>query len=681
MICVFIGKQPAVRNTAGYKAKEMNTGNVVSQAYESYKAGDFSKAKSLYGEAARIYGEKFFALNLELCQAEINNKLESDFVIPYVGVDGLIEVLLGIDDGWVDGKISQIKSSLESKEMGAGSYSQAVLRLIFWVEIKNKNKISAGKIVQAMDFESPGVDVFVLEILEASAYFKSIGESPDALKVVLGLYELNKTERTLRALYWAGFNSGKNEVAKFALTKIVEIGNERSSTDQWLKLAHERLNNGSSLLNEVKRRLSERKVAPVYQPVSRRIAYFLHNSLPYSSGGYATRAQGIAAGLMKAGFDVLCTSRPGFPLDIAGDHVGRDLTPGDIVDGVKYLRIFEPLRKNINGNVYMLAAADEIVQYLKKHRVEAVLAASNHLTAIPAAIAAREVGIPFFYEVRGFWEITRISREPAYKSTPQYAGQVENERLAAVNADAVFTLTTPMKEELVKRGVNEQSITILPNSCDPTKFSPRGRDRALAESLGIPSKVPVIGYIGSFVQYEGLENLAQACAELIKKNIDFRLLLVGNENASGSERGPITEEILRVASEEGLADKLIMPGRIPHDQVESFYSLIDIAPFPRKPQPVTEMVSPMKPLEALAMEKAVVVSSVRALTEMIIENETGLVFEKGNIKDLSEKLEILIKDEKLRCRLGKNGRSWVENERTWNRTSEKARDVINKFLL
>ncbi|MDR9749812.1 hypothetical protein, partial [Paenibacillus taichungensis] len=130
---------------------------------------------SLYGEAARIYGEKFFALNLELCQAEINNKLESDFVIPYVGVDGLIEVLLGIDDGWVDGKISQIKSSLESKEMGAGSYSQAVLRLIFWVEIKNKNKISAGKIVQAMDFESPGVDVFVLEILEASAYFKSIG--------------------------------------------------------------------------------------------------------------------------------------------------------------------------------------------------------------------------------------------------------------------------------------------------------------------------------------------------------------------------------------------------------------------------------------------------------------------------------------------------------------------------
>lgn len=658
----------------------MNTGSLVSRAYESYKAGDFNKAKSLYEEAARIYGERFFALNLDLCQKNINGKFEGGGVVPFIGIEGLVDSLFEIGDGWLQDKIEQIKNKLGKSLDGLNGYSGLMLRLLFWVEIKNKNKGSAKKIIQAMDFDSPEIDVFVLEILDASAYFKSIGETPTALKVVLGLFEVNKTERTLRALYWAAFNSANNDIAKFALAKIIEIGQGRSSTDQWLKLAHERLNNGSSLLSEVKRRLSERISSPVYQPVTGKIAYFLHNSLPYSSGGYATRAQGIASGLMKAGFDVLCTSRPGFPLDIVGDHVGRDLAPDDIVDGVKYLRIFEPLRKNINGNVYMLAAADEIVKYLKKHRVEAVLAASNHLTAIPAAIAAREVGIPFFYEVRGFWEITRVSREPAYKTTPQFAGQVENERLAAVNADAVFTLTTPMKEELVKRGINEHKITILPNSCDPKKFTPRERDRELAKKLGIPLGVPVIGYIGSFVQYEGLENLAQACAELIKKNIDFRLLLVGNENASGSERGPITEEILRVASEEGLAEKLIMPGRIPHDQVESFYSLIDIAPFPRKPQPVTEMVSPMKPLEALAMEKAVIVSSVRALKEMIVENETGLVFEKGNIQDLSDKLELLISNEDLRNKLGKNGRAWVERERTWDKTSEKAKYVINKFL-
>jgi glycosyltransferase involved in cell wall biosynthesis len=233
-----------------------------------------------------------------------------------------------------------------------------------------------------------------------------------------------------------------------------------------------------------------------------------------------------------------------------------------------------------------------------------------------------------------------------------------------------------MLEELVKRGVPAQKITLLPNSCDPSRFTPRSRDIQLAQKLGIPDDVPVIGYIGSFVQYEGLENLAQACSYLIQRGIDFRLLLVGNENASGSERGPVTQEIQLIANESGLADKLIMPGRVPHELVEAYYSLIDIAPFPRKPQPVTEMVSPMKPLEALAMEKAVLVSSVRALTEMIIDHKTGLVFKKGDIEDLADKLQLLISDPILRLRLGKAGRKWVETERTWNKTAAIASDGI-----
>jgi Glycosyl transferases group 1 len=175
----------------------------------------------------------------------------------------------------------------------------------------------------------------------------------------------------------------------------------------------------------------------------------------------------------------------------------------------------------------------------------------------------------------------------------------------------------------------------------------------------------VIGYVGTFVDYEGLEDLAQACAELKHRNIEFRLMLVGNENASGSERGPITEQILGIAKREGLSDWLIMPGRVPHDQVESFYSLIDIAPFPRKPWPVCEMVSPLKPLEALAMEKAVLVSDVRALAEMVRVGETGMHFRKGDIGSLVEMLQKLLLDPELRVRLGRAGRHWVATERTW----------------
>ena len=419
---------------------------------------------------------------------------------------------------------------------------------------------------------------------------------------------------------------------------------------------------------------------PIYKPEGKKIGYFLHNSFPYSSGGYATRGHGLAVALRLIGYNIVCCTRPGFPIDIEGDHTGKELAQYDKIDNLDYWRIFEPLRKDNPIISYLNQAANEIKLFLLTHKIQIAIAASNHITALPVCIAARQVGIPFIYEVRGFWEITRLSREPEIAKKRWLKEQVYNETQTAKNADAVFTLTQPMREELIKRGINKTKITLLPNSCDPSRFTPRPRDLKLAQELSIPENVPVIGYIGSFVQYEGLEHLAQACAILFDRGIDFRLLIVGNENASGSTRGPITEEIHRVANSCGLGGKLIMPGRVPHEQVESYYSLIDIAPFPRKPQPVTEMVSPMKPLEALAMEKAVVVSSVRALKEMVIDNETGLIFKKGNIQDLAYKMELLLKNKDLCHRLGKNGRKWVEKERTWKKTASVAADVIRSLV-
>jgi len=121
-----------------------------------------------------------------------------------------------------------------------------------------------------------------------------------------------------------------------------------------------------------------------------------------------------------------------------------------------------------------------------------------------------------------------------------------------------------------------------------------------------------------------------------------------------------------------MIDMLIMPGRVPHEEVESYYSLIDIAPFPRKPWPVCELVSPMKPLEALAMEKAVLVSSVRALTEMIVDGQTGRVFNKGSVESLADRLQELIGDSHRRQTLGRRGREWVSAERTWKQIGVRA---------
>src|SRR5690606_22760827 len=216
--------------------------------------------------------------------------------------------------------------------------------------------------------------------------------------------------------------------------------------------------------------------------------------------------------------------------------------------------------------------------------------------------------------------------------------------------------------ELVARDVPAEKIRLLPNACDPERFEPLPRDRALQAELGFPEGVPVIGYIGTFVSYEGLEDLAAACGRLKARGLAFRLLLVGNEDASGTSRGEITEAIERAADKHGFRDWLAMPGRVPHEVVPAYYSRIDIAPFPRKPLPVCEMVSPMKPLEALAMEKAVLVSDVGALAEMVRDGETGLLFRKGDLSDLAAKLAQLVKDPAMRERLGRNGRRWVKQE-------------------
>ncbi|AKQ57175.1 glycosyltransferase [Bordetella hinzii] len=394
-------------------------------------------------------------------------------------------------------------------------------------------------------------------------------------------------------------------------------------------------------------------------PVSpKRVLNILAFSLPYTSVGYATRSHGLAIGIRNAGWEVRPYTRPGFPYDFKSELEGQDLPPQDDIDGVPYRRIFDFSRKGMNEVEYMLAAIEHYEHVIRAEAPEIVHAASNYVTALPALIAARRLGVPFVYEVRGFWEVTRSSRDDSFEHTAKYRYMQLFEGLTARHADHVITITTAMKEELMARGVPESNVSIAYNSVDPTRFVPRKAKRELADALGIPQGVPVIGYVGSFVDYEGLDDLVTACAGLQQAGRDFRLLLVGD--------GAVFESLRQQVEASGLQDKTIMTGRVPHDLVEDYYSLIDIAPFPRKPWEVCELVSPLKPYEAMALEKAVVVSGTRALREIVAHGENGLVFAKGNVKDLQRKLDELLVDTECRIRLGKDGRAWVNRERSWN---------------
>jgi glycosyltransferase involved in cell wall biosynthesis/polysaccharide pyruvyl transferase WcaK-like protein len=515
-------------------------------------------------------------------------------------------------------------------------------------------------------------------LIALAARAKDDGHLEAAYQLSRAALAQDRSEPILRAHFWNAQSIGRVEEA-YAITR--EIEREFGSNPTPTQARHlERLrSNPTYQLAALD--LIEAKNARGVELVRGRVCYILHNSLPYASGGYATRAQGVAAGLSRWGHEVIAITRPGFPLDIKTNLRRSDIPQADTVEGVRYLRVMEPSRSRKKLVQYVAEAADALTTHLQRLRPEVVIGASNYIVALPGMIAARRLGLPFIYEVRGFWEITRISRDVEFRQSVNFAVMSALEAAVASHADHVFTLTEAMRDELVARGIERWKIGLLPNSVDPTRFTPRPRDRALAARLGIPDDVAVIGYVGTFVDYEGLDDLAAACALLKQRGAAFRLLLVGNENTSGEGGGPITDQVRAAAAAGGFADWLILPGRVPHHEVEAYYSLIDIAPFPRKPWPVCEMVSPMKPLEALAMEKAVVVSSVRALAEMIADGQTGVVFAKGDVADLASKLEGLLADASLRTALGRQGRAWVSAERTWDRVGRTLHDEMHRLGL
>lgn len=399
-----------------------------------------------------------------------------------------------------------------------------------------------------------------------------------------------------------------------------------------------------------------------HAPERLRIAYCLHNSLPYASAGYATRAQGILEGLRRNSTDVVAVTRHGFPNDLAkyknGD-AGQIIPQFDDVNGVTYHRLLSD--GTGNGEVpidkFLDIYAGRLEVFCREHGVSVLHAASNFYNGIAGLVAARRLGIPFLYEVRGLWELTRISRDPAWAWSEYHQACVRMETIAAREADAVVTITPALKDELIRRGVAGDRISVIPNAVNPERFKPREYDQTLGDELGLTGHC-VIGFVGSFVQYEGLDDMLRVAARLHREGVDFRLLLVGD--------GAIHQEIVELVDALDLQSITVITGRVPFEEVDRYYSLIDIAPFPRKPLPVCELVSPLKPFEAMAMEKAVVVSSVRALVESVVPGHTALVFEKGSDDSFHGVLKQLIESSETRARLGRAAREWVLSSRTWD---------------
>lgn len=405
-----------------------------------------------------------------------------------------------------------------------------------------------------------------------------------------------------------------------------------------------------------------------YEADENKILYMLHNSLPLHSGGYATRTHGLLRGIRAHGWDVQGVTRLGYPHDMPSLELIGPVDPVVEIDDVTYHRLSTTktlqMKKPIQAYVSRYSKALE--KFATKTKPSILHAASNHWNGLTAVTTARRLGIPSIYEVRGLWEVTRGSRDPDWMGGLGYQYTARMEADAASNASRVITITNALRDELVSRGVDDEKITVVPNGVDVSRFIPRARNTELQSKLGLNGKT-VIGYVGSLVDYEGLELLIDAAKILKQERADVAVLIVGD--------GAVLSQLRERVDKENLADIVTFTGRVPHHEVEDYYSIIDICPFPRLPLPVCEMVSPLKPFEAMAMEKAVIASNVAALAEIVTDGFNGILFEKGQVESLAQGLRLLLNDPELRQRLAEAGRRWVKQERDWSTLSQRVGDI------
>ena len=406
------------------------------------------------------------------------------------------------------------------------------------------------------------------------------------------------------------------------------------------------------------------RIAPPrdYRPVAGRVLHVVGTSLPFNQVGYTLRTHYIATAQAASGLDPHVVTHMGYATERFGGS-------RQVVDGVTYHRIAGPPRGALPLDRWVALHTERVARLVARLRPAVLHAASDYLNALAAGIIGNRFGIPVVYESRGFWEETWLSRQArrfgwdteelaATQSLPDtYLWRRDIEDRCRRRADRVVTLAEGMAERIVSGGVDPSHITVIPNAVDVDAFPVQTRSRQLADRLGITDDTIVIGYISSIVEYEGIDTLIQAYAAIhASAPTPVALLIVGD----GPERGSLMGQ----AAELGVAGATFT-GRVPHEEILDYYGLIDIFVVPRRPVEVCHLVTPLKPFEAFATGRTVVLSDVRALATIAHESQAAELFTAGSAESLATVLTALLDDEARRKQLASAGSDWVRTHRTW----------------
>ena len=407
--------------------------------------------------------------------------------------------------------------------------------------------------------------------------------------------------------------------------------------------------------------------APTAPPI--RILHILDHSLPMMSG-YTTRTRAILKAQAARGWAVA---------GVTGlKHTAGSILPGDevceVVDGLTFHRT-QAGRGWGRGRSHPAAIgalAGRIVEVAREFRPDILHAHSPVLDALAALRAGRRLKLPVLYEIRAFWEDASVGNGTGHEGSAKFRLTRWAETQAARRADAVATICHGLKADLIVRGIPEAKIVVSPNGVDHGLFgTPEPRDDALATELGLTGAT-VLGFIGSYYPYEGLDLLIAAMPAIVAAHPDVHLLLVGG--------GPEELALRFQAADSPVADRIHFAGRVPHDVVGRYYGLVDLFVYPRRAMRLTELVTPLKPLEAMAEGRLVAASDVGGHRELMTDGVTATLFPPDDPAALADAVTALLADRSGWAARRAAAREAVRRDRNWSSNISRYEPVYRNLM-
>ncbi|OKY26711.1 MULTISPECIES: TIGR04063 family PEP-CTERM/XrtA system glycosyltransferase [Thalassotalea] len=394
--------------------------------------------------------------------------------------------------------------------------------------------------------------------------------------------------------------------------------------------------------------------------------HVLDHSIPLHSG-YTFRTRSILKKQHQLGIETCHVTSP--------KH-GNSVKEIETVDDLVFYRSAPPsgvLSKLpvLNQLAFIEPMVERILEVIAIEKPDVIHAHSPALNGLAALKAGKKSGLPVVYEIRAFWEDAAVDHGTCKEDDLRYKLTRAMETHVVKHADAVTTICQGLRKDLIGRGFNEDKFTVIANAVNVEQFDViTEKNQALEQALSLTNKT-VLGFLGSFYAYEGLDLAINALAEVVKQRQDIHLLLVGG--------GPQEDNLKAQVAELGLTDYVTFTGRVPHSEVGRYYSLVDLLVYPRKSMRLTELVTPLKPLEAMAQGKLLLASDVGGHHELITDHSNGYLFKADNVDNLVEKIQQVLTEKAQWPEVIAEGRRYVEQVRNWQNSVENYIDIYQKL--